>query len=78
MKEHDTLCPSLYKETISAQICTVCEVIRQARTETREEIVQKIHKYRVDTLPLITDTVSPYVTGLTRAEIIASGRNHYE
>lgn len=78
MTDHDSLCISTVKDLISAQICTLCEVIRDARKDERQKIVQDIHKYRVDTLPLISDSVSPYVTGLIRAEIIASGRKYYE
>lgn len=78
MTDHDSLCISTVQDLISAQICTLCEVIRDARKDERQKIVQEIHKYRVDTLPLISDSVSPYVTGLIRAEIIASGRKHYE
>jgi hypothetical protein len=75
---HDPLCSSTVQSLISDKICTFCEVIRAAREDERQKITHQIRNYRIDTLPLITDTVSPYVTGLLRAEIIASGRYHYE
>ena len=75
---HDPLCLSTVQSLISDKICTFCEVIRAARADERHKIVHEIRQYRVDTLPLISDSVSPYITGLVRAEVIASGRKHYE